>query len=258
MSVHIEDNATDEGQTCFKISTPTATYFFQKEAGGFSSMLDADGRDWLNFHPNPSPSYPASGADAYRGMPNLVHGGEDDGVGHPGFRTCSSQQLSENVIESVSQSGNWRTRWTFLDDYAELEVLEAADRSYWFLYEGTPGGRYAPQAQTWGNSADGARTDQPDYVLGSAAYGVWQWAYVVSGERALLFVKQGEPVQSTFSFLGNTEAGVTSPDGMVVLGLGRGEEVESYLRGPQRFRMSFVEADASLRDAVETRARALL
>src|SRR6185436_17217063 len=45
------DNQTDEGLSAVKIQTSTATYFYQKRAGAFSSILDNDGNDWVGFNP---------------------------------------------------------------------------------------------------------------------------------------------------------------------------------------------------------------
>ena len=236
--VIIRDNVTDEGQACFEITTPGATYLYQKAAGGFSSLLDPDGNDWSNFHPDPSPSYPASGANAYRGLPNLVHGGADDGVGHPGFERCRTRQVDEVTLESQSLSGAWRYRWTFADEHARLDVIDTPDHPYWFLYEGTPAGRYAPSEQSWTTSADGVRTDKPDFVRGSEAFGRWDWVAVGddSSPYTLLIAHlsaQGEI--GAFSYLGNSEVGLTSPDGMVVLGFGRGRENSKHLRGRHSF-----------------------
>ena len=44
-------HGTDEGQDCFLITTQSAVYAYQAEAGGFSSICDRDGVDWINFHP---------------------------------------------------------------------------------------------------------------------------------------------------------------------------------------------------------------
>lgn len=245
MSVTLTDNATDEGQACFEIHTPSATYLYQKAAGGFSSLLDPDGNDWLSFHPHRQPSYPASGANAYRGLPNLVHSGEDDGVGHPGFEKCETRQVDETTVESRSLSGRWRYRWTFADDHARLDVLDVPKRPYWFLYEGAPAGRYAPAEQGWA-TPDGVRTDKPDFVLGGEAFGRWRWVAVSDNAspytlRITHLSARGEP--GTFSYLGNTEAGLSSPNGMVVLGFGRGEGNSKHLTGRQSFTVSLCEGD---------------
>ena len=48
----------DEGLACFKIVTESATYFYDKAGAGFTSILDRDGIDWINFHPEGAPGVP--------------------------------------------------------------------------------------------------------------------------------------------------------------------------------------------------------
>ncbi len=60
--VSIKEGIMDEGQECFVIKTPSATYYYQKAAGGFSSMVDPDGNDWISFKEDKSESYPERAA----------------------------------------------------------------------------------------------------------------------------------------------------------------------------------------------------
>ena len=50
----------DEGIACFRIATDSATYFYDKAGAGFTSILDRDGIDWINFHPAGTPGVAAS------------------------------------------------------------------------------------------------------------------------------------------------------------------------------------------------------
>ena len=43
VTARITDSA-DEGMEAFRVETGQAVYFYQKEAGGFSSILDREGR----------------------------------------------------------------------------------------------------------------------------------------------------------------------------------------------------------------------
>lgn len=72
-SIKITEDS-DEGQACFKIQTPSATYYYQKEAGGFSSIVDKYGTDWIGYRNSGNPPSLASAASDYRGLPNLVDG----------------------------------------------------------------------------------------------------------------------------------------------------------------------------------------
>ena len=59
----------------------------------------------------------------------------------------------------------------------------------------------------------------------------------------VLFVKQVEPdsLADTFGYLGNTKAGIDSPDGMVVFGFGREKEAQPLLQKPLSFKIGFWE-----------------
>jgi hypothetical protein len=65
-----------------KIETQTATYFYQKENGGFSSIVDNDGVDWVGFHPTSG----SEGAGEFRGIPNAVFPG---GGFHSRLQQCN-------------------------------------------------------------------------------------------------------------------------------------------------------------------------
>ncbi len=134
--VQLTDDVMDEGQAGYRIITQNATYFYQKEAGGFSSLLDIDGNDWINFHP-------WGGSDGiYRGIPNIVH---PDNIFHPGHKNCSSSILHTGplkvTIRTVSNNGLWECIWEVYPYHARMTLLKKADKNYWFLYEGTPGGK---------------------------------------------------------------------------------------------------------------------
>ena len=58
--VNLDQNASDEGQTSYKVTGQGVTFLYQKDAGGFSSMLDKNSVDWLDFHPTVEAVRPAS------------------------------------------------------------------------------------------------------------------------------------------------------------------------------------------------------
>ncbi|MHC4494605.1 MAG: hypothetical protein ACYSYM_02150 [Planctomycetota bacterium] len=137
VNAHVEvvDGIPDEGQLCYMITTANATYYFQKDAGGFSSLLDVEGNDWIGFHPY-------GGSDGiYRGIPNMVH---PDNIYHPGHSNCISSLVHVGplrvTIRSVSKDGLWECLWQIYPRRARLTLLRSAPQPYWFLYEGTPGG----------------------------------------------------------------------------------------------------------------------
>jgi hypothetical protein len=132
--VSLVDNVNDEGQSSYKISTSTGSYFFQKEAGAFSSLLDTQGNDWIDYHPT------GNAAGNYRGIPNLVY---PEGHFHPGSTSAISTIVNQGpvkvTVRSTTTDGLWQLTWEFYPHTATMSML-AADKPYWFLYEGTPGG----------------------------------------------------------------------------------------------------------------------
>ena len=254
--------AEDEGQPAFRIETPGATYLYQAAAGGFSSILDRNGNDWIDFHTTANPAYPAAAANAYRGLPNLVFGGPNDGAGHPGFAGCTSVQIDESRIRTTTLDGRWQWTWTFFDHYAELEV-ERVDpaQGYWFLYEGPPAGRWDPAAAFWYTDQGEMATDSlPDYYAGGGRVDQFRWAaFGQSYYDQIFYVAQRRPdtLPDLGGYLGNTPAGLEAPDGMVVFGFGRGPQADPQLRRPERFVIGFTDLlpYAKVRGVIEGRLR---
>ena len=131
--ITVTDNVIDEGQPTIRVETQAGTYFYQKAAGAFSSLVDAGGNDWINFHPDPG----SGSAGEFRGIPNMGP------AFHPGQSGVTTQLLSQGplklTLESFTTAGNRRVRWEFFPTYARMTVIEFVG-NYWFLYEGTPGG----------------------------------------------------------------------------------------------------------------------
>ena len=134
--VNVTDNVFDEGQNSFLIDTDTANYYYQKISGGFSSIVDNSGKDWLNYHPT------GGAAGHYRGIPNLVPPW-DGGHFHPGTTTSNSTLIHQGplkaTIQSTTTDGLWKVKWEFFPQFARMTVV-LAEKNFWFLYEGTPGG----------------------------------------------------------------------------------------------------------------------
>ena len=132
--ITLTDNVMDEGQSSYRIETPTGTYFYQKTAGGFSSWLDTDGNDWISYNTAPG------AAGEFRGIPNMVF---PEGHFHPGATNHTTVLESAGPLKAVFRSTTndnlWETVWEVFPGYARMTVVDA-DHDYWFLYEGTPGG----------------------------------------------------------------------------------------------------------------------
>lgn len=235
------------GRPHFRIETFTSTYFYDRSGGGFSSIRDGEGLEWIGFKPG-NGVVPESAAADFRGIPNLVFRGEDNGSGHPGFENCISELVASDRIRTVSKSGLWEWQWTFTDQGALLEVIRTdTTRNYWFLYEGTPGGTYQPDLQFWGNSQDGHRNDAPPIGSDQCGTGAWQWAYFGHQDvKRCFYVAHLTPDQLTdnFSYMGSSAEGISSPDGMVVFGFGR-DGSTPLMKGSNKFFIGFMDYSSS-------------
>lgn len=238
--------AVYEGVPHYIINTKTATYWFDRQGGGFSRMIDSNGNDWIAFRKEPWNNNPASAASSYRGIPNLVFQDEDNGCGHPGWDKCESTFEAPNRIRTISKSGRWEWTWTFYEDKAVMEVLKSdPERAYWFLYEGPVGGRFDPDNSYWMNSSGGSviHSEKPDHINGQRVTGNWEWAaFGLEKQKIMLKIVHKTPDDQTdsFSYMGNSEKGIGADDGMIVFGFGRTADTRPLLRGNHIFELSFI------------------
>ncbi len=232
-----------EGAAHLIVHTPAATYYYDQQGGGFSRIIDLDGNDWVGFKRKPKDEYPAAAASAYRGLPNLVFKGAEGGAGHPGFTQCKSEAVAGNKIKTTSKSGKWAWTWTFHNDHAQLTVEKTnAQQPYWFLYEGTPGGKFQPEAYYWGSDKDGPVSRTPDFYHNNPQWGFYHWIYAghQDADRVLFMMQLKNDDQTDLvSYLGNTEKGLESPDGMTVFGFGRNQDTKPLILQPQQFVIGF-------------------
>lgn len=228
----------------FEITTQTATYLFDRAGGGFSSIKDKEELEWIGFKPG-NGSVPGSAAADFRGLPNLVFRGNDNGAGHPGFEKCNSNITGANQITTTSESGLWKWVWTFLEYGALLEILQTdTTRNYWFLYEGTPAGKFDPPRQYWGNNVDGKRFDTPPIGSDQTGNGQWRWAFFghKAVARTLYIIHLAtDPHNDTFSYMGSSDKGIESENGMVVFGFGR-IGAAHLMSGSNRFFIGFYDS----------------
>ncbi len=131
----VTDNVVDEGQPSISVATPKGTYVYHKLGGGFSSINDVAGNDWVSYHQG------GGSAGEFRGIPNIGP------VFHPGYTNSvavlENQGPVRSRIRTVSNNGQWESVWDIYPDYARMRLLRR-DTTYWFLYEGTPGGALNP------------------------------------------------------------------------------------------------------------------
>ncbi len=128
---------------CFRIETPTATYLYGKRGAGFASIVDPDGHDWISYR------HGGKAAGEYRGLPKS---GQPVKYFHCGYgfgQYVNDNPFTSRVVESaadhvriVSESKDGRSAcdWDFFPAHATLTLRKIASPTFWFLYEGTPGG----------------------------------------------------------------------------------------------------------------------
>jgi hypothetical protein len=230
----------------FIITTQSATFWLDKNSGGLSRMIDRDGNDWIAYRSEPWDKYPESAASSFRGMPNLVFNGPDKGFGHPGWDQANSIRTGDAEIVATSHSGEWQLRWNFLPTHATVSVSRSAPgTNYWFLYEGPIAGRWSPKTQYFATNDSPPDSKPRDYFNEVRLFDHFQWAYFgdETNDRVLFIIhEQNDELDDTFSHLGNTTGGLTSNDGMVVFGFGRGPEgIQPLLSGKNSFRIGFLE-----------------
>ena len=228
--VTLSENEEDEGQAAYKIETEYATYFFQPEAGGFSSMIDRDGNDWISFNRGEGPR------GMYRGIPNLVFPGD---LFHPGHKNCHSEivhNTDERVsIKSTTHDNKWSCTWDIYPTRATLTVTQA-DSNYWFLYEGTPGGDFS-ETDDYYVTSDGQRHACSEHLKEQVLPSP-EWVYFGDNKvQRTLFLLHHEADQAIDQYY--------PMDGMTVWGFGRNYQCcEKYLKDtPNRFTIGFIESD---------------
>lgn len=231
-----------EGKSHYVIKTSKITYYFDIEGGGFSRIIDESGNDWISFKRNPRNQYPASAGSAFRGLPNLVYNGDDAGAGHPGHNKCNSW-VEGNKIVTETKSEKWKWSWEFFDDHAILDIITTdPEQTYWFLYEGTPGGKFKPNDYYYGTENDGPFQEQHDFFNKEILFDQFQWMYAGNTNSKNVFYMiqmQKDTHDDLISYLGNSEEGIKSKNGMTVFGFGRDERTNPLLSKPQKFVIGF-------------------
>jgi hypothetical protein len=139
----------EQGQPSYRIETPSATWVYHREGGGFSALLDPAGNDWIAYRPT------GGAAGNFRGIPNAVFRRQQEGnnffhPGHAGPKGSETKIVGAEptrvLLRSQSRDKRWTAEWEVLPDRANLRFTEVPkeDDTFWFLYEGTPGGRFEP------------------------------------------------------------------------------------------------------------------
>jgi hypothetical protein len=139
--VSVEKIGHYEGDDTYRITTRNTSYFYHVNGSGFASMIDADGNDWISYHPTVRKVDGPKGA--YRGIPNLWNAGFHPGQseGKKPSKIISNGPVRASIL-SQTDDGEWKCTWNIYPEYATMTLLKRSRKPYWFLYEGTPGGEF--------------------------------------------------------------------------------------------------------------------
>lgn len=255
-AIGLTEDARDEsagGLACYRIATPTATYFLEKSGAGLSSLVDREGRDWLGFEPTPG----SRSAGEFRGFPNAVNR-PAAGYFHPkNTGTGASSTKVEHVapervsISAVSADGQWACRYDFLPAYCTFTMTRTPPgANFWVLYEGTPGGGF-DATDWWMTSA--VATPQAMSVNHDGDIPAPEW--IVFGDTQsprVLFLLHHEDD-------GHPDGFYAMRNQMTVFGFGR-QRARGFLdRAPQSVTIGFLETTrhAAISRALAGVARAI-
>lgn len=237
--VSIEQAGEYEGFDAYKISTPAAEYYYHSSTGGFASVIDKEGNDWVSYHPNQEPESGMKGR--YRGIPNIAPAELHPGETEP---RKSSQIISEGPVRvslmTQTEDKKWQTRWDIYPEYATMTLLKKGEEPYWILYEGTPGGEFNEE-DFWVRS-DGTREVMKPYEhknqwTGHLPSPKWVYFGDHQSDRVLYYIHHEDyPYEDTFWHSGEGN--------MTVFGFGRGPSQDNWqqlTKAPAKLTFGFAE-----------------
>ncbi len=233
-------NGIDEsagGGPAYIITTPSATYYLEKEGGGLSSMIDKDGVDWLGFHNKKGSAHKGE----YRGFPNAIH--KQDGSYFHAMNAGTDPSSSIVEIESkghvritfTSDNKQWEGQWDFHPDRCDFKMRKiSSGYKYWVQYEGVPGGEM-DSTDFWYASADKKLHPITEPFVGDLPAPEWM-AFGDQDSPRMLYMLHQEDDELPDHY-------VSRPD-MTVLGFGRQnrEQTTKHLHTVQTFSIGFVES----------------
>ncbi len=225
-----------ESLPAMRIKTPAATYYLEKTGGGLSSIVDRDGNDWLGFHPEKE----SRAGGEYRGFPNAVHK-QSGNYFHPKNESTDAvttrvEHVADDLvsISVTSETGHWAGRYDFFPTHCTFTITAMpADKKYWVLYEGTPGGKL-DSADRWMTSA--IETPQPMSFRheGDIPSPEWMAFSDADGDRSIVLLNhEDDTYPDTFYQMDNK---------MTVFGFGRKGLTAYHAKVGQRFSIGLVES----------------
>ncbi len=248
-SVTITQAKNAEGIACYKIETPAAIYWLDREGGAFTSLVDRDGIDWVKYSS-------AKGLDGqYRGVPNASY---RDGLhpGNKGFAAATDAPFGvplPSVTVTVGKARADAATYHFHPSHVEIILTAIEGQTAWILYEGTPGGADDDQDRyrlSNGRSFTGAESYLGDVAAHPRVAPGSEWMAVTASEvpRTLFLAHDDDDITDRF----------TNYPNMCMWGFGRDEKNHEKLSSahlPNRMVLGLVEsADASKIEAAIDRA----
>ena len=210
-----------------KIETSNATYYFRKSGGGFSGIIDTEGKDWISHSKAPK------SAGMWRGLPN---------TNIPGWRPEESGTTTKIILKEQNklviscEKNKYTCTWTFYPDHATMEVTKA-DSNYYFSYEGAPNGKFNAATNYLFRPDNGRRhflgqpTEETD--IKNQPSESWEWCYFgdTNTKQAFYFIHhEDDSIPDYYRPLGE----------MTVFGFGRtGRANENLKNVPQKFSIGF-------------------
>ncbi len=237
------------GGPAYIITTPSATYYLEKEGGGLSSMIDTDGVDWIGFHNKKGSAHKGE----YRGFPNAVHKQDGSYFHAMNAKTDFSSSVvtiktDEHIrITFTSENKNWVGQWDFYENRCDFTMKKISKGyNYWVLYEGVPGGEMS-SSDFWYSSADKNRHSIEEPFKGDLPGPEWM-AFGDSNSSRMIYILHHEDDKFPDNY-------VSRPD-MTVFGFGRqnAEKTTKHLNTVQTFSIGFMESSkySEIKECIST------
>jgi putative heme-binding domain-containing protein len=143
-AVNVSETTLFGDMDCLRIETPAATYVYGKRGAGFASIIDKDGHDWISYRPLDK------ALGEYRGLPKcgqptkFFHCGYGYGQyknDNPFISRVTLEEPGHIRVESETIDRKTAGTWDFYPTHATFTLLRIDLPTFWFLYEGTPGGK---------------------------------------------------------------------------------------------------------------------
>ena len=210
-----------------KIETSRATYYFGKQGGGFTGIIDKDGKDWIGHSSAKGPT------GQWRGIPNTnIPGWSPE---ESGTRTTIITEEQNKLVISCEKKG-YECTWTFYPDHATMNMLKA-DSNYYFSYEGTPNGKFDTISSYFFRPDLNKRyfmgRTSPETDIKTLPSENYEWCYFgdTNTKRAFYLVHHEDDSIPDY---------YRPMNGMTVYGFGRtGKSNENLTKVPQHFSLGF-------------------